>query len=50
MMKMVKDKKEVFHVTWDVDAAEKGGYDHFMIKEIHEQPKAIKDTMAQELF
>ena len=31
-------------ITWDVDAAEKGGYDHFMIKEIHEQPKLIRDT------
>ena len=39
-------EKEVFHVTWNADAAEKGGYDHFMLKEIHEQPKAIKDTMA----
>ncbi|EQB90291.1 glucosamine--fructose-6-phosphate aminotransferase (isomerizing) [Clostridium punense] len=41
--------KEVFHVTWDADAAEKGGYEHFMIKEIHEQPKAIKDTMASRI-
>lgn len=39
-------EKEVFHVTWNADAAEKGGYEHFMMKEIHEQPKAIKDTMA----
>lgn len=42
--------KEVFHVTWDADAAEKGGYEHFMIKEIHEQPKAIKDTMASRII
>ncbi len=42
-------KKEVFNVTWDADAAEKGGYDHFMLKEIHEQPKAIKDTMASRI-
>ena len=33
-------KREVFHVTWDADAAEKEGYEHFMLKEIHEQPKA----------
>lgn len=39
-------KKDVFHVTWNADAAEKGGFEHFMLKEIHEQPKAIKDTMA----
>jgi glutamine---fructose-6-phosphate transaminase (isomerizing) len=42
-------KKEVFHVTWDAQAAEKGGYEHFMLKEIHEQPKAIKDTMASRI-
>ena len=33
------------HITWDAEAAEKGGYEHFMIKEIHEQPKAIRDTL-----
>ena len=38
--------KEIYKVTWNEDAAEKGGYDSFMLKEIHEQPKAIKDTMA----
>ena len=32
-------------VTWDEEAAEKNGYEHFMIKEIHEQPKAVKDTL-----
>ena len=32
-------------VTWDAEAAEKNGYEHFMIKEIHEQPKAVKDTL-----
>ena len=38
-MKMVKRlKKEVYHVTWNVDAAEKGWYEDFMLKEIHEQP------------
>lgn len=37
--------KEPSHVEWDMDAATKGGYEHFMIKEIHEQPKALLDTM-----
>lgn len=37
--------KQPSHVEWDMDAAEKGGYEHFMIKEIHEQPKGLKDTM-----
>lgn len=32
-------------ITWDANAAERGGYEHFMIKEIHEQPKAVKDTI-----
>ena len=41
-----KIKKEIYKVTWNEDEAEKGGYDSFMLKEIHEQPKAIKDTMA----
>ncbi|MGW3518129.1 glutamine--fructose-6-phosphate transaminase (isomerizing) [Streptomyces hydrogenans] len=34
-----------FHVDWDASAAEKGGYDHFMLKEIAEQPKAVADTL-----
>ncbi|MEU6239600.1 glutamine--fructose-6-phosphate transaminase (isomerizing) [Streptomyces sp. NPDC047024] len=34
-----------FHVDWDVSAAEKGGYDYFMLKEIAEQPKAVADTL-----
>ena len=34
------------HITWDAAAAEKGGYEHFMIKEIHEQPTAVRDTLA----
>ncbi len=42
--------KEIFEVNWDVAAAEKGGYEHFMIKEIHEQPKAIKDTMKSRVL
>lgn len=44
-----KVEKDVFHVTWNADAAEKGGYEDFMIKEIHEQPKAIKDTMTSRI-
>lgn len=44
-----KIEKEVFHVTWDAAAAEKGGFDHFMIKEIYEQPKAIRDTMTSRI-
>ena len=40
---------EVFKVDWDVEAAEKGGYQHFMIKEIHEEPKALKDTLSPRL-
>ncbi len=42
-------KREVFHVTWDTDAAEKDGYDHFMIKEIYEQPKGIEETLNRRL-
>lgn len=38
--------KEIYNVEWDVEAAEKGGYAHFMLKEIHEQPKAVKDTLS----
>lgn len=38
-----------FHVDWDIEAAEKGGYEHFMLKEIHEQPKALKDTLGAHL-
>ena len=37
--------KKPSHVDWDMDAASKGGYEHFMIKEIHEQPKGLVDTM-----
>ncbi|MDR2006074.1 MAG: glutamine--fructose-6-phosphate transaminase (isomerizing) [Acidaminococcales bacterium] len=39
------DKKE-FVVTWNAQAAEKGGYEHFMIKEIYDQPKAVRDTLS----
>ena len=38
-------EKELKEVTWDAEAAEKGGYEHFMMKEIHEQPKAVSDTI-----
>ena len=38
-------RKELTEITWDAEAAEKGGYEHFMIKEIHEQPKAVSDTL-----
>ena len=41
--------KKVFEVTWNAEAAEKGGYEHFMLKEIHEQPKAVRDTMSQRI-
>ncbi|AIF50181.1 glutamine--fructose-6-phosphate transaminase (isomerizing) [Pelosinus sp. UFO1] len=41
--------KKVFEVNWDAEAAEKGGYEHFMIKEIYEQPKAIRETMSSRL-
>ena len=39
-------KKEVFTVDWDISSAEKGGYEHFMMKEIEEQPKALHDTIS----
>lgn len=38
-------EKELVEIKWDTEAAEKGGYEHFMLKEIHEQPKVIKDTI-----
>ena len=37
--------KEACEIKWDAKAAEKGGYEHFMLKEIHEQPQAVKDTL-----
>lgn len=37
-------QKEMTEITWNAESAEKGGYEHFMMKEIHEQPKAIIDT------
>ncbi|MGI9862640.1 glutamine--fructose-6-phosphate transaminase (isomerizing) [Moorella naiadis] len=45
-----RKSKEVFHVAWDLQAAEKGGYAHFMLKEIHEQPRALRDTLKGRLL
>ena len=39
-------QKELVSIKWDAESAEKGGYEHFMLKEIHEQPKAVKDTIG----
>ena len=41
--------KDLVEIKWDAEAAEKGGYEHFMMKEIHEQPKAILDTMNSKI-
>lgn len=38
-------EKPITEIKWDAEAAEKGGYEHFMIKEIHEQPKVVRDTI-----
>jgi glucosamine--fructose-6-phosphate aminotransferase (isomerizing) len=38
-------RKDHFHVDWDISAAEKGGYEHFMLKEMFEQPRALKNTI-----
>lgn len=50
---MKKDKKvinrEIYKVTWDIAAAEKQGYEHFMLKEIYEQPKSVRDTLIPRL-
>jgi glucosamine--fructose-6-phosphate aminotransferase (isomerizing) len=55
--RITRDKVELFdafgrpvtrqplQVTWDSEAAEKGGYEHFMMKEIHEEPRAVRDTV-----
>jgi len=40
-------KKEILEIDWDIEAAEKGGYDHFMLKEIMEQPAAVRETLRQ---
>lgn len=39
-------EKEITTINWDAEAAEKGGYEHFMMKEIYEQPKAVQDTIS----
>ena len=41
--------KQPYHVDWDISSAEKNGYAHFMLKEIHEQPKALTDTLRPRL-
>lgn len=41
--------KKVFEVNWNAEAAEKGGFEHFMLKEIYEQPKAVRETMRGRL-
>ena len=42
--------RDPYHVNWDVSSAEKGGYAHFMLKEIHEQPKALTDTLRPRII
>lgn len=44
-----KVERDIFHVNWDIDAAEKGGYDHFMLKEINEQPKIVQDVLSRRM-
>ena len=39
-------QKAASTIEWDAEAAEKGGYEHFMMKEIHEQPAAVRDTIS----
>jgi len=41
--------REVFNVTWDAEAAEKEGYTHFTLKEIHEQPQSVKETLSRRI-
>lgn len=43
---LAKVEPTITHVDWDVDVAEKGGYPDFMLKEIHEQPRVVRDTLA----
>lgn len=40
-----KIEKQISEITWDAESAEKGGFEHFMMKEIHEQPRAVQDTI-----
>jgi glucosamine--fructose-6-phosphate aminotransferase (isomerizing) len=46
---LVEVKKKTTHIDWDISAAEKGGYEHFMFKEIMEQPEAIRKTITPRL-
>lgn len=43
-------EKEIYHVDWDPEMAEKQGYDHYMLKEIHEQPDAVRRLMANRVM
>ncbi|HSL93007.1 MAG TPA: glutamine--fructose-6-phosphate transaminase (isomerizing), partial [Bacillota bacterium] len=45
----VRIEKQPSEITWDAVSAERAGYEHFMLKEIHEQPKALRDTIAPRL-
>ena len=40
-------EKEIVEIDWDPEMAEKGGFDHFMLKEIYEEPQVIKDTLSE---
>ena len=42
-------EKEVNEITWEVEAASKGGYEHFMLKEVYEQPNGVKETLIRRL-
>jgi glutamine---fructose-6-phosphate transaminase (isomerizing) len=42
-------ERDIFEINWDLEAAEKGGFDHFMLKEIMEQPDAVRETMRQRI-
>ena len=44
-----KIEREPFHVEWDIETADKGGFDHYMLKEIHEQPRAYRDTLKDRI-
>ncbi len=47
--RMQQFEPEITHIDWDIDVAEKGGYPDFMLKEIHEQPRVVRDTLAGRL-
>lgn len=49
-LKGEKIEKELKTADWDMDAAEKGGYDHYMLKEINEQPEAVRETVAPRVY